>query len=242
MPLTSDALLTVNGKSTRQLLEDDQFIAMEQKVTIRPNFETRRPIQCIAGSFGRFRYLSPIEVPLWLALELEKKKRCTIEVPKWMEVDSLKRSLEAEREEPYVFLPLDHHYIETGLALLSLSTAFTAQPFERLKMFTTLKELIEVRRAKIIQGMLTFDSQINHINVTNMAAVEIASVRGRTTVALDTFRDMLKARALQLQVAEEGAESTQGGTDADDASAFGVGGVPPTPARSLAGSNQEEGG
>ena len=42
-----------------------------------------------------------------------------------------------------------------------------------------------------------------------MAAVEIASVRGRTTVALDTFRDMLKARALQLQVVDEGLRHPQ---------------------------------
>ncbi len=41
------------------------------------------------GEWGPFRPNFPVEVPLWLALALQKKKCCRIQIPAWMNVEHL---------------------------------------------------------------------------------------------------------------------------------------------------------
>ena len=43
----------------------------------------------VQGEWGPFRPNFPVEVPLWLALALQKKKCCRIQIPAWMKVEHL---------------------------------------------------------------------------------------------------------------------------------------------------------
>ena len=43
----------------------------------------------VQGEWGPFRPNFPVEVPLWLALALQKKKCCRIQIPAWMGVGHL---------------------------------------------------------------------------------------------------------------------------------------------------------
>ncbi len=43
----------------------------------------------VQGEWGPFRPNFPVEVPLWLALALQKKKCCRIQIPAWMHVQNL---------------------------------------------------------------------------------------------------------------------------------------------------------
>ena len=35
----------------------------------------------------------PVEVPLWMAMALHKRRKCHIQPPAWMDIDNLKRAL-----------------------------------------------------------------------------------------------------------------------------------------------------
>ena len=50
---------------------------------------TREPCMCAQDSYGPFQANSRIDVPLWLALLLHKRKKCTILQPLWMDKDNL---------------------------------------------------------------------------------------------------------------------------------------------------------
>ena len=47
------------------------------------------PICAVQGEWGPFRPNFPVEVPLWLALALQKKRCCRIQIPAWMKVEHL---------------------------------------------------------------------------------------------------------------------------------------------------------
>lgn len=92
-----------------------EFFAEEEVITVIPNVSfkttdsslicigvrsqaialcTRRPnspqaAYALQGEWGPFRPNFPVEVPLWLALALQKKKCCRIQIPLWMRLDHL---------------------------------------------------------------------------------------------------------------------------------------------------------
>ena len=42
------------------------------------------------ADYGPFQPNRPVEVPLWMAMALHKRKKCRILPPGWMDIDSLK--------------------------------------------------------------------------------------------------------------------------------------------------------
>lgn len=60
-----------------------EFIAQEEKVQIVPNFSSGR-IAMLTGECGPFEPLTPVEVPLWVACQFKKMKKCSITPPEWM--------------------------------------------------------------------------------------------------------------------------------------------------------------
>lgn len=50
--------------------------------------------ECVAqGDYGPFQPNFPVEVPLWLAIMLNKRKKCRIEAPDWLQSDHLTGSM-----------------------------------------------------------------------------------------------------------------------------------------------------
>lgn len=43
----------------------------------------------VQGEWGPFKPSFPTQVPLWLALALQKKRACQIQIPEWMLVEKL---------------------------------------------------------------------------------------------------------------------------------------------------------
>lgn len=61
-----------------------EFLAEEELVEIEPNFKFNKPINLISGTFGPFQPTVPVKVPLWLAVDLQQKHKCTIKIPPWV--------------------------------------------------------------------------------------------------------------------------------------------------------------
>lgn len=79
-----------------------EFLAENEIIQIVPTFNHASHIHLICGSFGPFRAGLPLNVPIWVALNLRQKKTCRILPPEWMTVDKLQERLEDEKASKYV--------------------------------------------------------------------------------------------------------------------------------------------
>jgi hypothetical protein len=65
-----------------------------------------------AGTYGKFEPNQPVDVPIWLAIELRKRNQCDIKLPPWMALTELKDLVRKERTDMSTFQPLPFHYVE----------------------------------------------------------------------------------------------------------------------------------
>ena len=104
-------------------------------MTILPNF-TEGQFSFMEGKYGPFRPAVPVQVPLWLAIELRKFRKCNIKAPDWMDVgarlcfnrcvlepaacrsESLEVQKQREQQDPKGFQPIHYHYLEVSNLLL----------------------------------------------------------------------------------------------------------------------------
>jgi hypothetical protein len=194
MSFSSSSALRVNTKDTATLLGDDKFCALEELVRILPKFSSDQAVDCIKGKFGPFRANSEAKVPLWAALEMDRLQQCTIMPPAWMHEEELKRMRDEEVADKERFLPVPEHYVEIALALLTRSRVFSDEQRQKTRTMLLLRELIEIRRNKIITGMKEFDTHPTEMNVTNMSAAELTCFRTRSCYVLDKFLDLLRSK------------------------------------------------
>lgn len=96
--------------------QEVEFMAEDEMVEIVPNMNMD-PLNFIAGDYGRFVPQIPTQVPLWLAVALKRRGKCTFRPPAWLSVDNLTQVLEAEREPQSKFQPLPSGYIEIARLL-----------------------------------------------------------------------------------------------------------------------------
>nr|XP_020023820.1 DNA replication complex GINS protein PSF2-like isoform X2 [Castor canadensis] len=62
-----------------------EFLAEKELVTIIPNFSLDK-IYLIGGELGPFNPGLPVDVPLWLAINLKQRQKCRLLPPEWMDV------------------------------------------------------------------------------------------------------------------------------------------------------------
>jgi len=220
MSFCSGAILRCNTKDTAALLEDEKFTALETMVDIIPNFTSDNPVDCIKGKFGPFRANSVVKVPLWLALEMDKLQRCRIELPSWLHEEQLKIMLHDEKQAPADTLTnIPEHYIEIAFAFLTESRSFNNDAREKSRSVLLLRELVERRRTKIIEGLKKIEAHPTEMKLTGMSAAEITCFRTRSLHAMDTFWNIL---ALQKVQPSEVGVATTTGTQQDSSSQMPV--------------------
>ncbi|KAJ0633672.1 putative DNA replication complex GINS protein Psf2 [Helianthus annuus] len=93
-----------------------EFLAEDEMIEIVPNLRIK-PLSLICGDFGPFQPQIPTQVPIWLAVALKKRGKCTIRPPDWMSVEKLTQVLEAERDSASSFEALPFHYVEISRLL-----------------------------------------------------------------------------------------------------------------------------
>eukprot|EP00438_Fugacium_kawagutii_P028136 Skav213016 [mRNA] locus=scaffold2312:174794:185097:+ [translate_table: standard] len=198
-PLASKSVLFINGKDTMRLLQDEKWEAMCELVTIIPKISTDSYVDLAQGRYGPFRAHVAIKVPLWAALQMEEQQHCSIELPKWMEEDQLKALCTEEKSRTNDFGELpSRHYMEIAFALLPRPKVFGGREKYRQRILMLLRELIELRRHKILQGLKTLDATDFELKVTNMSAAEMSCFRTRSLLWLDSISDLLRNRQLEL--------------------------------------------
>ncbi|XP_006780571.1 DNA replication complex GINS protein PSF2 [Neolamprologus brichardi] len=95
-----------------------EFLAEKEMVKIIPNFSLDK-VFLIGGDLGPFNPGLPIDVPVWLALNLKQRQKCRIIPPEWMDVEKLEEMRDLERKED-MFTPVPSpYYMELTKLLLN---------------------------------------------------------------------------------------------------------------------------
>lgn len=92
-----------------------EFLAETSLIEINPNFK-KEELKLICGTYGPFRPMKPVLVPLWLAVQFKKNKKCTILPPTWMDKDFLANKAEMEKNNDYL-QELPYYFFEISQIL-----------------------------------------------------------------------------------------------------------------------------
>lgn len=92
-------------------LSELEFLAETIQIEIVPNFK-KEEIKLMCGTYGPFKPNKPVKVPLWLAIQFKKNKKCKIVPPIWLEIEFLSNKVEYEKKSealqdlPYYFFEI----------------------------------------------------------------------------------------------------------------------------------------
>mmetsp|Transcript_26911 Transcript_26911/g.107704 ORF Transcript_26911/g.107704 Transcript_26911/m.107704 type:complete len:232 (-) Transcript_26911:347-1042(-) len=141
-----------------------EFIARDSLVQIVPKF-TQGVMKFVAGNFGPFLPQHIIEVPLWLASQLQNQNMCAVITADWLNADVLALQHSAESLTPDMFCPLPVCYNEFGRFLCnSVEDELVWHGDELLSQH--FEDIIFVRCEKLRRGMLGVASQANNDETT----------------------------------------------------------------------------
>ncbi len=143
----------------------------------------------ISGTFGPMQSGMPCELPLWLALDLRKRNKCSIKVPNWLSVAHLETCVAAERNQ-VVLGTLHYHYIEIAHLLLNHANE-DINHAEHVS--SLLQDLENIRMDRIRLGVgstaetVNKDASILSTALNNVSAMEITMIRGFFLHSMNAF-------------------------------------------------------
>ncbi|XP_057539561.1 DNA replication complex GINS protein PSF2 [Amaranthus tricolor] len=160
-----------------------EFLAEDEMIEIVPNMRMD-PLNLISGDYGPFRPQIAAQVPLWLAVALKKRGKCSIRPPEWMSIDKLTQVLEAEREFPKEFQPLPFHFVEIARLLFDhakddISDLYMAR--------SLIEDIRDVRFHKVESGLETISARTHAVKLKNLSAMEVNIVRPFVMRTLQAF-------------------------------------------------------
>ncbi|KAI9324435.1 hypothetical protein DFJ73DRAFT_872658 [Zopfochytrium polystomum] len=152
-----------------------EFLAENELITIVP-VESMPVLDVIVGTYGPFRPLRQATVPLWLALLLKSKGKCTVKPPSWMDIEKLRSAIEEEHEFDK-FSTLPFHYLETFHLLLTSAR----DDIPNLDaVHAAIKTLYDLRKRKAIAGLRLMNSDLlrqDYLALDNLGLMEINEIR-----------------------------------------------------------------
>nr|XP_046241410.1 DNA replication complex GINS protein PSF2 [Scatophagus argus] len=175
-----------------------EFLAEKEIVKIIPNFSLDK-VYLIGGDLGPFNPGLPVDVPLWLALNLKQRQKCRIVPPAWMDVEKLEEMRDLERKED-AFTPVPSpYYMELTKLLLNHASDNIPKADE---IRTLVKDIWDTRVAKLRLSADSFISQMEaHAKLDNLTLMEINTIR---SFLLDSLNCMYKLRSNLLPASSKG--------------------------------------
>ncbi|XP_053556959.1 DNA replication complex GINS protein PSF2 [Bombina bombina] len=174
-----------------------EFLAEKELVTVIPNFSLDK-VYLIKGDLGPFNPGLPVEVPLWLAINLKQRQKCRIIPPEWMDVEKLEAIRDQERREE-TFTPMPSpYYMELTKLLLNHASDNIPKADE---IRTLVKDTWDTRIAKLRLSADSFvREQEAHAKLDNLTLMEINTIG---TFFTESLNHMYKLRT-NLQPTEDG--------------------------------------
>ncbi|ESO82760.1 hypothetical protein LOTGIDRAFT_184530 [Lottia gigantea] len=159
-----------------------EFLAEKDLVTVVPNFAQDK-IYLISGDIGPFSPGLPVDIPLWMAVNLKQRHKCRIVPPEWMDVEKLEDKKQEETDSKF-FTPMpSKYYMEVTQVLLKCATADIPRADD---VRTLIKDIWDLRISKLRSSIDTFiKSDATHAKLNHLTLMEINTVRSFLTLSLD---------------------------------------------------------
>ncbi|GAB5369265.1 hypothetical protein AAMO2058_001390500 [Amorphochlora amoebiformis] len=170
-------------------IECIEFLAQDELITILPKFKMPE-INLIAGSIGPFEPQHPVDVPLWLAIQLRKEGKCSIITPDWLDNEylAIKETSERSDEKNFTDMPYHHHEIATMLFKTAHSDIKEAR-----KVRTVLANINDLRSCKIKKGLKSITEKVHFIKLNNISSMELYAIRKFCILTLNSFKSISQA-------------------------------------------------
>ncbi|KDP44955.1 hypothetical protein JCGZ_01455 [Jatropha curcas] len=160
--------------------EEVEFIAEDELVEIVPNLRMDS-LNFICGDYGPFYPQIATQVPLWLAVALKKRGKCTIRPPQWMSIENLTQVLEGERDS-HAFQPIPFHYVEISRLLFDHARDDIPDMY---MVRSLIEDIRDVRFHKVETNLEKFTAST--VTWKNMSAMEVNIIRAFAGRALQAF-------------------------------------------------------
>ena len=170
---------------------ENEFFAEETIITIIPNVDLPR-FDFISGTFGPLSGGMPVAVPLWFAITLRKRGKCTVQLPEWMTVAALEARVASERTLG-TLSDLPFHYMEIAQLLLTHAKEDIPTP-DRVAVL--LQDLENIRMDRIKLGVMGVADTISRnravvfANLNNASAQEILTMKRFFVSSLYNFYEL----------------------------------------------------
>ena len=172
---------------------DIEFIAERQLVKIVPNFALNT-MYFISGDIGPFSPGLPLDVPLWLAINLKQRQKCQIHPPDWMEIEKLE-SIKEEEVNSDFFVKLPNPHFREVAHLLLINATDNIPNADQVR--TLVKDIWDIRAAKLRSNIDKFVKlRARHARLDNLTQMEINTVRPFLTSALDHLYKLQTTQAV----------------------------------------------
>lgn len=182
--------------------EAEYIATSDVEVKIVPLMRMDR-VRLLDGVYGPLRPPTQARVPLWLALNLKRRKRCSIVCPEWMQLEQLKQlHREETMHDGFAALPL--HYVAVSKVLLQSAPDDVPNSDE---VRSLLKSIREARQSKIMSGVEAINTE--HLAMTNISHGEITELRRFLGTAFDHLRAIQRAGEPEAAAAEADTDERQ---------------------------------
>lgn len=156
-------------------VQELEFIAENTCIEIIPNFK-REKITLISGQYGDFKPNKPVVIPLWLAIQYKKNKKCRVIPPIWMDLKFLREKFELEKKNEAILQELPYYFFEICQILFNKAE----DDISDLKLIkSVVEDLNAIRSAKInkiLENLLPDDSTI-YLSLNNICARELEMIK-----------------------------------------------------------------
>uniref|UniRef100_A0A6B2LKV4 Uncharacterized protein n=2 Tax=Arcella intermedia TaxID=1963864 RepID=A0A6B2LKV4_9EUKA len=171
-------------------------MAEDEWVTILPSFN-HPTMHFISGDIGPFEVSIPINVPLWLAITLKKRKMCNIKPPSWMTTENIRSLVQREKSlEGFQQLP-SLHLMEISFEILKYASedliASNEKDIDELRV--AIEDLFYIRNHKIRNGFVTLgteDISLSSIKLNGIQSMELNNIRPIFTETLQVLAEFDK--------------------------------------------------
>ncbi|KAI3379118.1 hypothetical protein SNEBB_011463 [Seison nebaliae] len=159
-----------------------EFLAEDELIDIIPNF-THPQLNLVANEIGPFSPNLPTKVPLWIAIYLKEKQKCTIIAPGWMSIENLKLLKQNEMDSP-VFVEMPSEHYKEIVHSLSYYCGMDIKDIDEIK--TLIKDIWDIRMSKLRASTdLFIRSDSDHARVNQLTRMEINYIRSLLMEGLD---------------------------------------------------------
>ncbi|XP_063610116.1 probable DNA replication complex GINS protein PSF2 [Penaeus indicus] len=167
-----------------------EFLAEKSLITIVPNFSQEK-LYLISGDVGPFTPGLPVQVPLWLGINLRQRGKCRLVPPDWMDPEKLTEKKEEESQSRvFTEMPCEHYLV---VAQLVLASAPEDVPNSQ-QVKTLVKDIWDLRISKLRSSVAEFiQSEGTHAKLDHLTLLEINSIRPFLPHALDQLHRLSKA-------------------------------------------------